>query len=56
MNVKKKTVPQVIEYIECSYEDETIIHALCYFSRHAQQIFFFSINFLFQKTVFEVNI
>lgn len=35
----EKFVPQVIEYIECSYEEEIIIQALCYFSRHAQWIF-----------------
>lgn len=50
----EKFVPQVIEYLVCSYEEEIVDHDLCYFSRYAQWIFIFPIKFLFQKTVFEV--
>lgn len=36
----EKFVPQIIEYIECSYEEEIVVQGLCYFSRHAKWIFF----------------
>lgn len=51
-----KFVPQVIEYLAHSNEEEIVDQGLRYFSRYAQWIFIFPIKLLFPKTVFEVNL
>lgn len=52
----EKFVPQIIEYIACSYEEQTVVQGLCSFSRYAQWIFTSPIKFLIQNNVFEVNL